>query len=159
MTTGLRNDSPRGIRALSSQERRALALALLDRPDCASDGLTALRAKYPPSVPDEMVHTAAYHVYVDTPDAVVDFLADAELAIRDPSHKLDYGVVSHVLYHLYNWLQFDAILPEGTRDLLDLSTELKQHIADKDWEAVAQVADELGDILEGSRQPPDVTPL
>jgi len=28
--------------------------------------------------------TAAHHVYVDGPEAVLDFLAEAELAIRDP---------------------------------------------------------------------------
>jgi hypothetical protein len=153
------NDSPRGVWALSPEERRALALALLDRPNRASDGLAALRGKYPRSVPDDMVHTAAHHVYNDGPDAVVDFLADAELAIRDPEHQLDYGAVFHVLDHLYNWLQFAAIIPEGTRDLLDLSAALRQHVADKDWDAVAQVAAELGDILEGARQPPDVIPL
>ena len=38
-------------------------------------------------------------------------IAAIERFIRDPTGGLDYGAVSHVVYHLYNWQQFQALLP------------------------------------------------
>ncbi len=145
-----------GIHALSGDQRRELALALLARPKRAEDGLEALQRKFP-TAPSSMVHTAAHHVYEDGPDAVIDFLADAELAIRETDHDLDMGVTSELLYHVYNWLQFRAILPEGRRDLVDLVAELKEFTKDKDWDAVAKTVQELEDLVKGARTPPDVT--
>jgi hypothetical protein len=144
-----------GIYALSVEQRRELALALLARSDIGKDGLEALRKQYP-SVPDAMLHTAAHHVYVDGPGAVLDFLADAELAIREPHHEVDYGPASEVLYHLFNWLQLRAIFPEGKQDLLDLVDELDKLVRAKDWDAVAGISEELKDVIEGSRSPPDM---
>ncbi len=75
-----------------------------------------------------MIDTATFHVYVDGPGAVVDFLADAELAIRDPGHTIEYGTAYHLISTLYNWLQFRALLPGGRADLLDLVAQLRQAI-------------------------------
>ena len=144
-----------GIRALSSDQRKELALALLARPQRAEDGLASLRLRFP-SAPSSMVHTAAHHVYQDGPEAVIDFLADAELAIREADHDLDMGVTWELLYHLYNWLQFRAVLPQGKQDLVDLVAELKEFTKDKDWDAVAKTVQELEDLVEGDRTPPDV---
>lgn len=142
-----------GIYRFTFQQRRELALALLARAKRAQEGLEALRRRYP-AVPDTMVRTAAHHVYVDGPDAVLDFLADAELAIREPDHEIGFGPSSDLLYHVYNWLQFRAILPEGKQDLLDLVEELKEYVHDKDWNAMDKTVQELDDILQGSRTPP-----
>ena len=144
-----------GIRALSSDQRKELALALLARPQRAEDGLASLRRRFP-SASSSMLHTAAHHVYQDGPDAVIDFLADAELAIREADHDLDMGVTWELLYHVYNWLQFRAVLPEGKQDLVDLVAELKEFTKDKDWDAVAKTVQELEDLVEGDRTPPDV---
>ena len=153
------DDLPRtGIYALTPAQRRELALALLARPKRDSDGLEALRRRYP-TVPDTMVRTASHHLYVDGPEAVMDFLADAELTIRDPHHDIDVGPSTELLYHVYNWVQFRAILPEGRQDLLDLVEELKEYVQDKDWQAMSKTVQELDDILQGTRSPPDVTTL
>ncbi len=135
-------------------ERRLLAQALLDRSNRVADGRSALRAKYPPAVPDEMIDTANHHVYNDGPEAAIDYLADAELAIRNPDHKMSYGPVYHLLDHMYNWLQFQALLPEGKQELLDLVEELREHIDAKDWTAVADVAAELDAAVGGNRTSP-----
>lgn len=152
------SDDASGIYALSTDERRALALALLARPTRGADGLAAFQLKYP-AAPLEMTSTAAHHVYVDGPDAVIAFLADAELAIRNPNHELDYGTTWEVLYHLYNWLQFRAIIPDGTADVIALLKQMKQAVAEDDRDFIVSTAQELESVLEGSRQPPDVDTL
>ncbi len=140
---------------LSPDERRELAWALLARPKRSLDGFEALRRKYP-SVPEEMVHTAAHHLYEDGPDAVVAFLAEAELAIRDRSYEIGYGATSELLYHVYNWLQFRAILPEGKTDLLALLAQMEQAVKDDDRELIVGTVEELREVLNGDRSPPDV---
>src|SRR5262245_3539338 len=147
-------DNPE-LRGLSRTQRLNLALALLARPERAKDGFEALRRRFP-SAPDSMTYTAAHHVYEDGADAVIDFLADAELSIRDPHRELDLGITAELLYHLYNWLQYRAVLPVGRQDLLDLVEELREFTKQQDWEAVRKTIEELDDILEGSRPPPDV---
>jgi len=114
----------------------------------------ALRRKYP-LAPDEMIVTAAHHVYVDGPEAVLDFLAEAELAIRDPEHEIGYGPSSDLLYHVYNWLQFRAILPEGTTQVVELLKQLKQAVAEDDRELITSTAQAVEDVLEGSQNYPD----
>ena len=146
---------PTGIYALSDAERRQLALALLARPSRIEDGRSALRAKYP-DAPQSMIDTATHHVYVDGPGAVLDFLADAELAIRDPSHEIDYGAAYHLIHHVYNWLQFRALLPEGRADVLELVRQLRQAIDEKDEKFIQLTLTELEDILDGNRDLPDV---
>ena len=143
-----------GIYALSAEERKELAWALLRRPRRGVNGLEAFRLKYP-SAPAAMLATAVHHVYVDGPDAVIDFLAEAELAIREPAHEIGYGTSWHLLYHVYNWLQFRAILPEGKTDLVELVKQLKQAVAEDDRDFIVATLQELGDLVDGSRQAPD----
>ncbi len=145
----------RGIYALSSDERRELALALIDRVGAPDDAFEAFRKKYP-EVPEEMLRTAVFHVYVDGPSAVMDFLADAELAIREQGHELDYGTAYDILYHLFNWLQLRALFPEAKQDLLDLTSDLDELVKSEDWEGVAAAVEELKNIVQGNRTPPDM---
>ncbi len=147
--------SPDGVYRLSAEEQRTLAWALLSRPQRSADGLAAFRARYP-AAPDEMLRTAAHHVYTDGPDAVIQYLADAELALRDPQHEIGAGPASEVAYHLYNWLQFQALVPRGTPEILALLGDLKRAVAEDDRAFVLHVAQALEDALEGSRLPPDV---
>ena len=146
---------PAGIYALSDDERRELAFALLARPTRISDGRAALRGKYP-DAPQTMINTATHHVYVDGPGAVLDFLADAELAIRDPSHEIDYGPAYHLIYHVYNWLQFRALLPEGRTDMLELVKQLREAVDEKDDEFIQRTLVELEELLDGNLDLPDV---
>ena len=140
---------------LTVQQRRELALALLERTNGADDGQAALRRKYP-NAPEAMIFTATHHVYGDGPQAVVDFLADAELAIRDPAHTISLATCYEVLYHLYNWLQFGALLPDGSQDLIDLARQMKKAVAEDDREYIAATAEELEQVIEGNRNYPDV---
>ena len=66
------------------------------------------------------------------------------------------AIAIELLYHVYNWQQFEALLPGGRKDLLDLVDELKGHVADNDIEAVRAAVEELSDMLEGSKSPPDI---
>jgi hypothetical protein len=104
-----------------------------------------------------MLDTVTHHLFVDGPTAVIDFLADAELAIRDPSHEIGYGPASELLYHVYNWLQFRALLPEGRQDILDLVKDLRQAVDENDHEFLKATLSELEDVVQGSRTPPDFT--
>ncbi len=147
-------DLPRGIYDFTEAERQELALALLARPRRSEEGRAAFRRKYP-RAPEEMIATATHHVYVDGPGAVVDFLADAELAIRDPSHEIDYGTSWHLLHHVYNWLQFRALLPDGKSDIVDLLNQMDQAVAENDPEFILATVQELRAVVEGNRGPPD----
>jgi hypothetical protein len=144
----------RGIWGLSEDERLQLALALLARPRRIDDGREALRRRYP-QAPDVMIDSATHHVYIDGPGAVVDFLADAELAIRGPDHEHDYGVTFHLLYHVYNWLQFRALLPDARRDMLTLLDQIEQAVSEEDREFLLSSVAAFRSVLEGSRGPPD----
>lgn len=145
---------PEGIWALSREERWELAHALLQRGDASSDAEAALRQTYP-TAPDEMISIAAFHVYVDGPDAVISWLADAELFLRDPNHRLCRGVTQNLLYHVYNWHQFEALLPDGRPGVLELIKELKEFADEGSVEAVQQTAKQLEEMFEGNVDCPD----
>ena len=146
---------PRGIYRFTERERWELAAALMARPHRRDDGRRAIRAAYP-QAPEEMVSTGAHHLFGDGAEAAVDLLAAAELLIRDPTQELDAGATVHLTYHLYNWLQFRALLPEGRQDVLDLVKQLRSAVNDNDMEFVRATVAELEDVVEGHRSPPDV---
>ena len=145
-----------GVYALPRAERRALALALLARTDAPAAGRAAFRQRYP-TAPEEMVRTAAHHVYVDGPDAVLNFLAEAELAIREPRHEIHLGVVWELLYHVYNWFQFRELLPQGQQELLDLVAELRQAVEENDMEFVKATLESLEEVVGGTQNAPDIS--
>ena len=156
-------DTPRdvikdGIFALDDAARRELALALLQRSNAPAAGEAAFRQRYP-LAPEEMIHTAAFHVYVDGSRAVVDFLAEAELAIREPRHEIHQGVVWELLYHVYNWFQFRELLPHGQQDVLDLVAQLRQAVEENDMEFVKATLEDLEATLGGSQNAPDISKL
>ena len=129
--------------------------SLLGREDLHAEGSRVLAAQYP-SAPDQMITTAVHHVYGDGVVAATDFLVEIERSIRNPSHRVEMGIVVHLLFHLYNWLAFESILPIGSEDLLDHVRELRTLVEDDDREAVLGVLEDLQDLLDGSRLPPDV---
>lgn len=135
----------------SDVERHDLAESLLRRTDRVERARDAFRLAYP-EAPEEMVNTATHHMYVDGPGAVVDWLADAELFLRDPEHRLSSGTTWHLLYHVYNWQQFQALLPDGREGML----RLKQFAEEGDLSAVKRTVQELADAMEGGRQPPSI---
>jgi hypothetical protein len=147
------SNSPEGVYALTAAQKLELALALMGREHRDRDGRDAFRTAYP-SAPEEMVSTAAFHVYTDGAPAVVAFLADAELFLRDPDHRMHLGVTYEVLYHIYNWMQFRELLPDGRQHILELLAELKQFVEEDDRAAIRSTAQELEDALGGSRDYP-----
>jgi hypothetical protein len=148
------SDAPEGVCALTAQQKLDLAQALMAREHRTRDGRGAFRAAYP-EVAEEMIGTAAHHVYTDGAPALVAFLADAELFLRDPSHRMHLGVTYEVLYHIYNWMQFRELLPDGRKNLLELLDELKQFVAEDDRKAIVATATQIEDALNGSRDYPD----
>ena len=147
-----------GIYAVPPQDRWKLAEALMSRPSRRSDGFAAIRLAFP-TAPEEMARTAAHHLYGDGPEAAVDFLAAAELMIREPSKDLDGSATVHLAYHLYNWMQFRALLPEGRQEILDLVKQLREAVEENDMEFVRATLESLEDVVDGHRTSPDITAL
>jgi len=147
---------PKGIHLLPEAERLELAVALIKRDpqERWQQGRLALQHRFP-TAPETMINTAAFHLYEDTPQAVIDFVADAELALRDPDHEFDLGVSEHILSHVYNWLQFEPLLPTATEDMLELLKQIQECVADDDKEGLLQTVDEFREILEGFQSHPD----
>ena len=97
---------------MTRDEALKLIDALLARPNAIEDGRIAFAKRFP-DAPKEMIDTATFHVCVDGIDAALVWLASIEQFLRTPENGLDYGATWHLLYHLYNWQQFDALLPLG----------------------------------------------
>lgn len=135
-------------------ERWALANALFARPDPKADAMVALRTAYP-AAPQEMLFTAAHHVYGDGVVAAIDFVAEAERFLRDPSKEMSYAPTLDLLYHVYNWHQFRALLPDGKPHMLELLRELKEFVADGDREAMLLTVAALEEAFEGNLTYPD----
>ena len=148
----------RGIWDIDRSARIELAKSLLARtpkPDRWEAGEEAFRRIHP-NAPEAMISSAVHHVYGDGVDAALDWLADAELFLRGESTGLDLGKTYHLVYHAYNWLQFEALLPSGVGGVREHIAEIKKLIADEDWEAVTALVDELEGMVEGAESPPDV---
>ena len=147
--------SPRHVLSFSPEERRALANALMARPQRRRDGRAAIQRAYP-AAPEAMAGTAAHHLYGDGVEAAIDLLAAAELMLREPTRDLDDGAVYHLAYHLYNWMQFVALLPHGRHELLDLVAQLKQAVEENDMEFIKHTAELLDDVVGGHVSHPEV---
>ena len=132
------------------------ANAFFARADARTDGLAALRAQFP-HAPPSMLETAAFHVYVDGCEAALEFIAAAERMIRDPIHQTgpDFGVTTHLLYHVYNWHQFQALLPDAKPTLVDLAREIKKAVVEDDRPGIVKIAEVLESWLEGHLRTPD----
>ncbi|PZV17578.1 MAG: hypothetical protein DCF22_03465 [Leptolyngbya sp.] len=145
---------PQSPKQLSREQRWEIVKALLQRAEAKTDATQAFRDAYP-NAPEEMLRTAVFHTYVDGVGAVLDWLVDLELFLEKPNHRLDLGATFHVLYHLYNWYQFQALLPEGRAGVLERLKEMKELLADGDTNAILATVEELESMFEGSRNYPD----
>jgi hypothetical protein len=92
--------------------------ALLGRTNVAETAASAFRRAYP-DAPPHMIDAAVHHVFRDGVGAALDWVAAAERFLRDPSQELDYGATWHVVYHLYNWQQFQALLPANRQFIVE----------------------------------------
>jgi hypothetical protein len=103
-----------------------------------------------------MLDTAVFHVFTDGVAAAAEWLAALERFLRDPSQGLDDGATCHLLYDLYNWQQFQVLLPAGREGVLELLGDAKQFLAEEDPQAVRRVLDSLEEMFRGGLQPPDL---
>jgi hypothetical protein len=138
-------------------ESIALMQALLARTAPAADAREAFRHAYP-AAPAEMINSAVFHVISDGLGAVVDWLAAVETFLREPKPGGPSGSdLWHVVYHLYNWQQFQALLPVGRADLLEALENAKRSLeSDADVVSAIKAVNEVIARLHGSATPPRV---
>lgn len=139
---------------LTLPELLQLANALFERDDVRSDAEKAFCHAYP-HAPDSMIQTAVHHVYGDGPEAVIRWLADAELFLRDPDRRLDQGSTFDLLHHVYNWHQFQAMLPLGKAGLLERLDEIIMFADEGSIDALKHTADDIKEMLNGNVDFPD----
>jgi hypothetical protein len=148
------SDASQNTNSSSSADSRALLASLLQRgPERIELAREMFRRKYPEAT-EQMVSAAVFHLFADGIDACVVWLADLERFLSDPDHKLCYGSSSHLLYHVYNWHQLEALIPHGKSGMHDLLDDILQFAAEDDMESVKRAAAEFKNLLEGHDQPP-----
>jgi hypothetical protein len=138
-----------------SPETWELVEALMDRSDLAKTAAAAFRHAYP-DAPDHMIETAVFHVFGDGVGAALEWVAATEKFLRDPSHGLDHGATWHIIYHLYNWQQFQALLPIGREETLSRLEDLKLFLSENNPEAALGVVKQLEEHFRGDVGPPGV---
>lgn len=140
---------------MSRAQRWELVRSLLQRDNLSNEAMQALRQAYP-HAPKEMLKTAVFHTYRDGIEAALDWLVDLELFLREPGRELDIGTTYHLLYHLYNWYQFHALLPDGRTGVLERLQEIKELVADGDIDSVLAIVEEIEAMFEGNREQPNI---
>jgi hypothetical protein len=103
-----------------------------------------------------MIDTAVFHVFRDGVGAALEWVAAAERFLRDPGHGIDYCATSHLVYHLYNWLQLEALLPIGREGILERFADVKLFLAEGAQEAAIDVLKQLEDLFRGDLPPPTI---
>jgi hypothetical protein len=132
-----------------------LVNALLRRSDVGTAARAAFRRAYP-DAPEHMVDAAVFHVYGDGVGAALNWVAATERFLRKPEAGLNHGATSHVVYHLYNWLQFEAVLPIGREGVLERLEDLKLFLRENDPKAAEGVVKQLEELFRGDVAPPGV---
>ena len=138
-----------------NSETQELVTALLARVAVVQDAHLAFAQRYP-DAPPEMIGTAAFHVCDDGIEAAMDWLAAIERFLRDPNEGMDYGATWHLVYHLYNWQQFQALLPLGKCGLGEHLNDVLTFLKEDNAEAATKVIHQLIERLGGDLQPPSV---
>jgi hypothetical protein len=139
----------------ASEDTLALVQALLSRRDIIEQAESAFRRAYP-DAPDHMIETATFHVFRDGIGAALDWVAAAERFLRQPTAELDYGATWHLIYHLYNWQQFQALMPIGRVGLLERLEDIRLFIAEANPEAAVKVLEQLAEMFRGDVVPPNI---
>jgi hypothetical protein len=104
-----------------------------------------------PTAPPEMLKTAQHHLYVDGKDDALLWLAELALYLKDPNAEPPSLAAAHrFLYHLYNWFQFRALLPEGKPGLLALVKETKQFVEEGDHQSALASLQSLEETIDGN---------
>lgn len=138
-----------------NSETQDLVAALLRRTDAAQLGRKALQQSHP-QAPPAMLDAAVSHVFTDGVAAAAEWLATVERFLQDPAVGIDPGVTSQLLYHLYNWHQFQALLPIGREGVLEMLDDARQSLGENDADAAQRVLDELTTLFQGCARPPSL---
>lgn len=131
-----------------------LIKALMERPHLVEDARQAFAEKYP-GTPKEMIDTATFHVYVDGFDAGLEWLASIELFLRDPKRGISYGATWDLLHHLYNWQQFEALMPIAKCGITELLQDIKGQLAESNLNGAKEMVDDLIERIDGNLSAPD----
>lgn len=131
--------------------------ALLKRANLRETADAAFRKAYP-SAPQQMIETATFHVLTEGVGAMLEWVAEVERFLRDPGKGISSGATYHVLYHLYNWQQFEALLPDGRAGMLEWVNQLKESLDVDDLDAAKKECQRLEDMLQGGLRPPTIHP-
>lgn len=138
---------------MKEDEALQLLKALLARPNRIEDAKQAFAKRYP-DAPKEMLETATFHVVVDGIGAALDWLASIETFLKNPDRGLDYGVTWHLLHHLYNWQQFEALLPLGKHELAGQLKDIKMFLEESNPDAAKKGIEDLLKCLDGNLASP-----
>jgi hypothetical protein len=138
-----------------SAETMELVHSLLQRTNLREAADAAFKKRYP-DAPQHMIESATFHVFSDGIGAALEWVAGAEQFLRDPSKGLNSASTYHVLYHLYNWQQLEAILPAGRAGMLEWLDDLKHYLAEGDMEAAERARQQLEEMLQAGLRPPQI---
>lgn len=135
----------------SRLDKLEIVQALFKRTNPQQDAINIFRKKYP-RASEEILHTLSHHLYVDGHDDLLNMLCELELFLRGETSHIDYGRISNIMYHLYNYQLVEGMMPDSAQDVIDDIKEVKSLInEDKpDIESINRILDDLTDIMEGS---------
>jgi hypothetical protein len=136
-------------------EAQDLVAALLSRSNAKEDARDAFAQLYP-DAPLEMIDTATFHVFGDGINAAFDWLASLERFLQDPQLGIDFGATWHLLYHLYNWQQFQALLPLGKLAIAEHLKDVNLFLDEANTDAARQAIQRLIGSLSGDVEPPGI---
>lgn len=140
---------------MKRNEALQLIDALLARPNAIEDARAAFARRFP-DAPKEMIDTAIFHVCVDGINAALVWLASIEKFLQKPDDGLSYGATWHLLHHLYNWQQFEALLPIGKFGIAEQLGDIKTFLEESNPDAAKQTIDHLLKCLSGDLESPSM---
>jgi hypothetical protein len=110
-----------------------------------------------PTAPEHMLRIAGFHLYVDGPDAVLNWLADLARFLRSTDGlPPDEGHTYDLMHHVYNWWQFCELLPEGKPGLQKIVKENRDLIEEGSPEAALGSVKILEEMIEGNLDFPQI---
>ncbi len=113
----------------------------------------------PPAYPhaaEDIARSGAFHSYLELPDAVRDLLAWMELCLRQGRHEQHYGLMFDNLYHLYNWLQTESLIPYGREEVFEDLDAIKQYLDADDKAGALKALEELTERFRAGSSPPKI---
>jgi len=142
---------------LGADARLELAQALIGRGSQVrrDEAFQIVRNQFP-AIAEDLARSISFHGYQELPDVAVNLLAWIELNMREGVHERHAGIDFDLRYHLYNWLQAEALVPYGRQDVFEELAEIKDCLSRDDKESAAAIVEALIERFEANVSPPDV---